>query len=341
MTLLAMIFGLSTTAIPNASNAVFEESEELEIPNDFQEDICYNQGTCAFNENLDHPRCYCDDRCSIFNDCCLDADKAFVKEANDTQRNANTSCEGSDINIPSFQGIYMISECSVEYSFNNSGDFFRYPVVDKQGNVYKTENIALCNEVFEYEKFDIGIYLGTCKFFLSSYSTVLDEDVDDIIDMIRSKNCMITVRPPAHSKVRKCWKQNQEHLYESQTSSHYTPPSVMEPTNCARYQNPVFAAVYGDRYFRNYFCRPNNHTTVPGEDKYDPKYLRCAFPENDLENRIQKGFSSLAVLFNFNTRLSHEKCGSNKLVSSHINGETNDQALFSTYWRMSDYCSIP
>ena len=293
---LTLNFGFSNPTITNDSKSRLDE---------YKEDFCYNEGTCFFNENLDHPRCFCDDKCSIFRDCCLDADSRIVTETTDTTLQANMSCETVEVGmgIDSVRGIFMITECSRKYLYNKSVNYFSFPVVGTNGTVYKDEKIALCNRVLEYDKFEIDIFFDTCKRIPIPPFALLNADLDNVIDRSKRTGCTIRVKSPAHLNTRPCWKN------KAMNKMDHFPSAGRDPTKCTQYRNPIFVS---NNYFRNYFCIPQNSTTFT--DVNENKTIECRFHDN----RVKSIGYSFGDLFTFTWRSSQDKCKTVDEVSFHV-----------------------
>ena len=123
------------------------------------DDVCYTYGTCHFVSTKKFKYCNCDEKCHLFNNCCVDA------KQNQTEQNLFTECHPFTNDKSVRLGALVLSHCPSLY--NNTEVHFRCLTDDivtggpfvTGGNsmIYRNKFCAVCNGVQTFTYFSLEI----------------------------------------------------------------------------------------------------------------------------------------------------------------------------------------
>ncbi|VDI16799.1 Hypothetical predicted protein [Mytilus galloprovincialis] len=123
------------------------------------EGVCYTYGTCHFVSTKKFKYCNCDEKCHLFNNCCVDA------KQNQTEQNLFTECHPFTNDKSVRLGALVLSHCPS--LFNNTDVHFRCLnddivtggpfVIGGNSMIYRNKFCALCNGVQTFKYFSLEI----------------------------------------------------------------------------------------------------------------------------------------------------------------------------------------
>lgn len=259
---------------------------------------CYGYGSCDLNNASSFPNCYCDLKCSAFDDCCYDFQNKSVSRSTAHIKNFNfMSCEvitmpHNTLNL----GYHMVTDCP--YS-NVQEDIARkcrqksdlnIPVTEEDGTTYRNVYCAMCHGIRQYTYWFLAFKLEFCPVEFGSINNV---SVDRRIDLLNKNGCELIYVPP--------------YVFSDQMSviprlciaevEEVKAFIVQPPEKCLTYYNSMYIVVNSKiLYLPNYMCLR--------EDKKDLYYISCFLPTRNPYNSLvisKVGFiAPITVLFQFN-----------------------------------------
>lgn len=280
-----------------------------------------SQGQCLANcetKKYFFPRCYCDIRCTLYNDCCLKYLKTAISavSSDEAEKISLSSCVTDGVTPASRKenvGYHMISNCPTGSRFapnctRNIG--LNVPVSDEAGFTYRNIYCAFCHGVTDYIVWGISFTLDSCKNgnhgnYLSSKETRIDTK----IDLLRKDNCKMVYLPPnVMSKTiisypRMCIKSNRRYV-------------LNENELCKRYQSPVeiiFSSA-GSSLIKNFHCLQN--IIVPSSTCYEPYERGYDFLTAPGKGTIH--LMPMTVMFQFDNKLHNPDNGDSCLGGQKV-----------------------
>lgn len=255
-------------------------------------------GSCP---DRDHPFpvCYCDNDCTYYNDCCLDA---IGRNKTDQGGNVKTiedkiryiTCDVTSIvdNSITNLGYFMVTSCPnsensklASNCTNNVG--INVPVSDKEGYTYRNTYCALCHGVTVYDVWGLSFLVKGCKTDLS----IKDFDVEKRISILKQNGCPVLFLPPySFSPNDKREDISPRACVKDETVVYST------NTECKKYQNPItFVPKSAYTLIRNYNCLKED---LQGTTRC---YKLMENPYSSLFDVGMKGFNlgSMLIMFQF------------------------------------------
>lgn len=242
-----------------------------------QNKVCSLVGNCASNVHKTLPVCYCDMYCSVFRDCCFDANvtdseivdkKNYSKLLDLVECNYDRRLYGTKNNI----GYHVIQKCPQTYTdlelkqkceFSN----LTQPVTAPDGISYSNEYCAMCNNVTGYQYWSTVIFKASCPRL--DLVAMNGSSVKDRLVFLKQHCPTWRFTPSKNSKPRVCRR--------------FSHPN----TNCSTFLNPVWI-ISNYSMYRNQLCIPDL--------QYDLDF-HCAIP-SDIPP-YEKVFADIAITILF------------------------------------------
>lgn len=151
-------------------------------------DLCENSTFSMF------PACYCDSQCVHYGDCCFGVQYPVGESP---ILNTTKICEKN-----SYLGqisYWTITSCAQE-GMEESHNEVQIPVVDEDGTVYTSDQIAKCNNARAYPM-DIFVRLTAKTCAVNSIMTLLENPLLDLFEAIFTSNCYFAFVPNSFNKI--------------------------------------------------------------------------------------------------------------------------------------------
>lgn len=177
---------------------------------------CYEEGRCLNNYQAYPPNCYCDDVCTIYNDCCHDADDSSKSRSRLPFEKTQYLYNFSDcMSIPSalrnldgnYRGFYMVTSCPSTKSIDqtvvskcsyNNHTKFPIPVTDDDGITYLNLFCARCHGVTNFTYWELGFHFDHCtEFDLVLLTESLIRNVFQRMRILYNAGCSLLYIPPS------------------------------------------------------------------------------------------------------------------------------------------------
>ncbi|VDI59098.1 Hypothetical predicted protein [Mytilus galloprovincialis] len=241
-------------------------------------DKCSFQGSCNYIPPDRNWFCQCDAKCQVYNDCCIDPDKADF-----TQNQQKYECLSGTSDATINAGYFVSVSCPTDYgnqtvidrcsrvSLVTDGTF----VVSNESHIFRNEYCAYCNDVTNFTSFDLQLY--NLRIDVDEYRKVSSELTgQEKLNYTLQLSDYLQIIPPG-TVTRFCM-----------TGLH-----DRKDFACQLYVNPVIAVDTKNitRLYRNIFC------VIPS----DVKYIRCLPRIFDIPNVDVFTIHKLSVLFSFKT----------------------------------------
>lgn len=273
------------------------------------ENPCKLQGSCEVNEVPGIiPVCYCDDVCSVYNDCCHD--NKHLQKANvsvEANRLQYMTCETEILHTPfrSVTGIFMVSKCpaTAEYLYPNMSKLCLtadvLPVTSIDGETFKNFHCASCHGVQTYFIWSIALYYNRkqCSLEKISYSNLTYLET---IHHIR-EHCNSWFIQPKSTAFRFCVK------------SKDIDNSTNDNNLCLKFQNPISThktTIEKRKYYRNVHCNKFQNETE----------IHCLNQQPYYFTLDMKGYANIVLTGLFSARpidrFSEDECKSNEMKHS-------------------------
>lgn len=248
---------------------------------------CYEERLCKNNVNHDIPVCYCDQKCRIYNDCCLDYRLSEVpmnidKIRADLKLNYTSCVRGIISDEHTWERGYMLvtkcpeKENGTELQANCEKERLKdLPVTARYGLTYKNYHCARCHGVRDYLPWNLR-FAFFCSVTL--YDLFNMSNSNELVDLFEEKDCYFDVFPSKKTpRPRVCWDERFD--FENLSIS-------LPSAECEQYRNPEFRLnqkAYERLLDQKIDCR--------WEDK------PCTAPVNDF---TKFSVHRMSALFNFN-----------------------------------------
>ncbi|CAC5410452.1 CELSR3 [Mytilus coruscus] len=147
------------TVAPKIEKGVISTTTE-KYPN-LHNDMCFSLGLCKYIPPEGNWFCYCDAKCMVYNDCCVDHDKTDV-----TQNQQKYECFSGTSDASVIAGYFVSVSCPNDYgnqtviarcsraSLVSDGPF----VVSNESHIFRNKFCAYCNNVTNFTSFDLQLY---------------------------------------------------------------------------------------------------------------------------------------------------------------------------------------
>ncbi|KAL9971183.1 hypothetical protein ACROYT_G023676 [Oculina patagonica] len=216
------------------------------------------QRNASVGLSSDLPRCYCDDLCDDFGDCCFDFDalcrKRICLQAGALRLNATCFALKNGKLRPEYTGYAVWNKCPQKWTEESvrqkcqeedqSGFLRNLPVFDKESLVtYKNVFCAKCNGA-------VNTTYWKLKFVCQRWFNLTDVDLGKSVALL-FQNCWFDKKPERHqlNYLKRCIPRFQDCRSISQERNE----SYCQ-TECLRYAFPVCISHYQTRRFRNPQC---------------------------------------------------------------------------------------
>lgn len=303
------------------------------------ENPCEFRGVCNINAEAKYPVCYCDKLCTVFNDCCFDANRTDVSTQLDIvqEQLGYMTCE---LVRPKelYTGIYTISKCppSSPYGLLHGELSKRCSIVNnthlvssKDGIVYRNMYCAMCHNVTDYNLWVFQFaYGGHCSF---EKMISLNYTIPEKIHHVKNSNCLYWFVPPSTvGQLRSCVK--------------YEISEMMQQKDhlCSEFQNPIL--IHEHSLYRNIYCHGDitNSTTYTCIKAISMGQEVKAFSKLDMTGMFNVNpaneISGYKKCRNKNDKYDKTKVNKNSYISEPIQKSPKQKLLF---FHLGDFFSFP
>ena len=213
---------------------------------------CFEYGLC--NLSAYHRYCYCDETCTAYNDCCVDANISASKRIPPTECLPYTAVQSARRHI----GIYVVTRCPPDTNTEIAqkceiADIMRYGpwVVDSNDYVYKNAFCTECHGVVKYKPFSVEMHNVSFHVYTQFNSISSLDFLKILYNLTNNDNVVSEMIPPKGSIVRFCALYNEPiSAYKEHCSGHL-------------YVNPVISE---SNLFKNPFCGPTRTKRCLGSE---------------------------------------------------------------------------